>query len=277
MKYSDKEFGLSYYSRDRRKGNLIKWIETDSREAFIKNTKLYPDNPSIKYYLENPITYNLNDYGFRTPDNFDSKHSGNIFLGCSHTFGTGHYLENTWSYKLNREIGGKFWNLSAGGSSYMYAFRIFMHYIDKLKADNVFFFGPHKTRYEYYDKGEWNFIIPSSMTELNPEYSITKTVMSDHTAFSISNMVLKSIAYECNKRNINFYYLKNFPRIEKKLTPNSSSDKELIEARDLIHKSVSDQHSLFERFLYLYQSKKTFKKMEKTLELFASSKKKSYI
>ena len=32
-------------------------------------------------------------------------------MGCSHTFGIGHHLENTWGFKLNNVIGGKFWNL----------------------------------------------------------------------------------------------------------------------------------------------------------------------
>ena len=40
------------------------------------------------------IEYKLNNEGFRTPDDFNSMDEGNIFLGCSHTFGVGLPIEN---------------------------------------------------------------------------------------------------------------------------------------------------------------------------------------
>ena len=93
------------------------FIETDSEvvwnEILRKKYNNF-NNFSIKYYIENPIKYKLNNFGFRTPDDFNSEDEGNVFLGCSHTFGIGHHLENVWSYKLNQIIGGKFWNLGIG-------------------------------------------------------------------------------------------------------------------------------------------------------------------
>ena len=95
---------------------ILKWEGMDDKELFEKNCKKYSDNKSLKYYKENPIEYSFNNYGFRTPDDFNDINEGNVFLGCSDTMGVGHLLENTWPYKVNKEVGGKFWNLSQGGS-----------------------------------------------------------------------------------------------------------------------------------------------------------------
>ena len=88
------------------------WFGTDFKELFEKNYKKYPNDESLKYYQENPIEYISNNYGFRTTDDFNDTDEGNVFLGCSFTFGLGLHLEDTWAYKVNKTIGGKFWNLS---------------------------------------------------------------------------------------------------------------------------------------------------------------------
>ena len=76
------------------------WLSPDRLDLFEKNYNQY-NNESLIYYKENPIKYRLNNYGFRSHDDFDDINEGNIFLGCSHTLGVGHHLENTWAYKLN--------------------------------------------------------------------------------------------------------------------------------------------------------------------------------
>ena len=133
------------------------FIETDSLEQWEKTLKKYPDNPSVQYYLNNPIEYKLNNRGFRTPDNFNSKDIGNVFLGCSHTFGIGHHLENTWSYKLNNIIGGKFWNLSVGGTGVTSHFRLLLGYYKELNIKNIFHFAPKYPRYEFIENGRPQF------------------------------------------------------------------------------------------------------------------------
>ena len=77
------------------KNTIVEWIPSDTEEAFLERLEKDPTNASLLHYLENPITYELNNYGFRTPVYFTEGIEGNVFLGCSHTMGIGHYLENT--------------------------------------------------------------------------------------------------------------------------------------------------------------------------------------
>ena len=109
--------------------NSYYWIPSDDKDRFFNQLKITPEDPNLLYYKNNPIEYKFNNCGFRTPDDFNTIDEGNIFLGCSHTFGIGHHLENTWSYKLNQIIGGKFWNLSIGGTGVMTAYRLLKGYI----------------------------------------------------------------------------------------------------------------------------------------------------
>ena len=128
-----------YYSQFKRvfmrkhANSIVNYTTPDNEELFKENLAKYPDNKELLHYRDNPIKYALNDYGFRTPDNFDNaEEEGNVFLGCSHTFGIGHYLENTWSWRLNQKIGGKFWNLSAPGTGIGTAARLLGEFKNKL-------------------------------------------------------------------------------------------------------------------------------------------------
>ena len=122
-----------YQSSVYKKNEVWEWCNPDSKELFEKNCKKYPNNKSLKYYKENPIEYSFNNYGFRTPDDFNDKDDGNVFLGCSDTMGVGNHLENTWPYKVNKEVGGKFWNLSQAGSGIQTDFRLLYGFKDYLK------------------------------------------------------------------------------------------------------------------------------------------------
>ena len=66
-----------------------------------KNSSNESQKKDLEHYIKNPIEYKLNNYGFRTYDDLDSS-EGNVYLGCSFTYGEGHHLENTWSYKLHK-------------------------------------------------------------------------------------------------------------------------------------------------------------------------------
>ena len=124
-------FGIDYnYEPD-----IMMWFGTDFKELFEKNYKKYPNDESLKYYQENPIEYISNNYGFRTTDDFNDTDEGNVFLGCSFTFGLGLHLEDTWAYKVNKTIGGKFWNLSLPGCGMDESFRYLYEFKDSTTKD----------------------------------------------------------------------------------------------------------------------------------------------
>ena len=110
----------------------------DTKENWKTLCKKYSDSDLVKYYKKNPIQYRHNNYGFRTPDDFNDVDTGNVFLGDSYTFGIGYRLEDIWSYKLSQKLGGKFWNLGQPGTSMGTAVRLMLGWKDYLKIDKIF-------------------------------------------------------------------------------------------------------------------------------------------
>jgi len=41
---------------------ILKWFPMDTEELFNDNLKKQPNNKSSLYYIDNPITYKLNEY-----------------------------------------------------------------------------------------------------------------------------------------------------------------------------------------------------------------------
>ena len=248
-----------YYSQFKRvfmrkhANSIVNYTTPDNEELFKENLAKYPDNKELLHYRDNPIKYGLNDYGFRTPDNFDNaEEEGNVFLGCSHTFGIGHYLENTWSWRLNQKIGGKFWNLSAPGTGIGTAARLLGEFKNKLKIKNIFLYTPFCYRYEVYEakKGVWINISPANVFHHYIE-------VSDEVRFILGqeeNMrlnwrtnlaAIKYYAHEVGAKlfsieNIDFYVNNNdnFPEI----------------ARDILHPGVSYQDLVYDKFLDAYKN-----------------------
>lgn len=275
MKFSDEIFSNNYFNTN--KGHKQKWFGKDSFDRFEKHKTIFPDNFSIKHYSENPIEYSFNNDFFRTPDDFNSNDIGNIYLGCSHTFGSGLYLEDIWAYKLNNIIGGKFWNLGVAGSGFMTAFRLFMYYIDKLQVSNVFMYVRYPFRYEVYQDNRWQKLNLSLFSDNSrgPADPLAKFLVNHRTAFMVSSMVLKSITYECDKRGIDFYFYNLVPG--KEISHEELSKNKQRSARDFMHMPTFYHDNLCETFLEMYKSKKVYKTQEKDIDIFGGTNKKYYI
>jgi len=259
---TDISFKSSIYLHNK----ILKWEGMDNKESFVENCKKYPNNESLKYYKENPIKYSYNNYGFRTPDDFNDTDEGNVFLGCSNTMGIGHLLENTWAYKVNKEVGGKFWNLSQAGSGIQTDFRLLYGFKDYLKVKNIFHLVLFHPRYEfiqedrviklanwmiddriqsdneptileYWDNGE------EKRTEINSfkEFYVNILGSPSHTVFTNESYIyaLKGLAKEMG---CNYYYLTEYDIDDIKDTS--------MEARDLeIHFTVGQLDSIYKKFL----------------------------
>ena len=52
----------------------------DSKENWKTLCKKEPNSDIVEYYKKNPIEYRHNNYGFRTPDDFNDVDIGNVFL-----------------------------------------------------------------------------------------------------------------------------------------------------------------------------------------------------
>jgi hypothetical protein len=226
------------------------FVYADDDKPFFKLIKNHPDNKSLKYYIENPIKYKFNNYGFRTPDDFNSTDEGNIFLGDSHTFGIGHHLENVWSYKLNNLIGGKFWNISVPGTGIMTSYRLLKGFIKEMNVKNIFHYAPKYGRYEFFIDGiPTNIIINTynhSWDKLFGEFiekSLIDDVQIDFTYDSYCDAI-RGVAAEMG---VNYYYLDWKPTVDEYTTCDGS-----LQARDIFHFSTKLQHKIFLKFLENY-------------------------
>jgi len=132
------------------KSTKLDWVSNDTKEEFEKHLQMYPDSKHLNSYKKNPIEYKLNNYGFRTDDDFYDRDTGTVYLGCSHTFGNGHHLENIWSYKLHQKIGeGKFFNLSCPGTGITSHYYFLKYFSKKLKFKKVYHYYPSEIHYRY--------------------------------------------------------------------------------------------------------------------------------
>jgi len=220
---------------------VYKWIPTDTEEAFHKRLKKDPTNPSLLYYLENPISYKLNNKGFRTPIDFVDGIEGNVFLGCSHTFGIGLHLENIWAWKLNEYIGGNFLNLGVGGTGIGTGFRLLYQLKEMIRPKNVFMLYLHSYRFEYYHpKRNWltaavgnsNFPIISEKNNMEMYYYLHFN--------AIKNLCreLGTPFYSLGEFNISETYTKTLPDC----------------ARDM-HLSPNHHINIFKKFKHAYENK----------------------
>jgi hypothetical protein len=246
MKYLSKEI-LKYRDDLNDKINTFKFIPSDGEDTWFTNLK-FKNNNSLKYYLDNPIEYKLNNCGFRTPDDFNSTDTGNIFLGCSHTFGIGHHLENVWSYKLNNVIGGKFWNLGMGGTGVASHFRILLAYYKELKIKNIFHFAPMYPRYEFIQNGKpKNYIIAN----YNEEWKSTFGDLMINSLLTNEQCEMNWITYTSAIKGLASEIGCNYYLIEGDAGWHGADDNSL-QARDLMHHTTEYQHKIYKDFLKLY-------------------------
>jgi hypothetical protein len=244
---------------DHRKPNeTAMWHLADTKELFEENLKKYPTSSHLLNYQQNPITYEYNNYGFRTSDDFTLDGDGNIFLGCSHTFGIGHYLKNIWSHKLSKMIGGKFYNIAEPGSGIYTQYRYLNYFKDKIKFKNVFHFLPDECwlRYEFINSNN-DFILPfHSPDGVKPplDSEMLDMLYSDKQLHLNNYAYIDAIRSILNNLGVNYYLVTKSLLDIWNINPHHET---LIPARDLMHYYVEDHSELADIFYYKYTNKIT--------------------
>lgn len=226
------------------------WLPADTEKLFIENFKKDPKNESLLYYAQNPIKYKLNKQYFRTYDDFDVNEPGNVFLGCSHTFGIGNHLENTWSYLVNEQIDGKFYNMGIPGASIQNVFSAFAYYVEKLTINNVFIFLPHPYRFvEYHDSIPYTYnlseIVSKSFLSTHSRRTVDNYISPEYT-YLIFYAFLNALENLCKKNNIPCFFLGTIPTT-------TFGAEGGIKARDLSHFSINLNKILASTMLKMYE------------------------
>jgi hypothetical protein len=130
-------------------GKTLKWLASDSKEAYAKKANRLFDRINIEY--------KFNSYGYRGSE-FDKIADNKVLVvGCSHTLGIGLPYDQTWPYifteMLKQEHPGSFvlWNLGMFGESNDYIARILNCAVEKLNPSVVIVLFTGFSRREYFD------------------------------------------------------------------------------------------------------------------------------
>lgn len=276
---------------------ILSWASTDDKDSFeylcnnsfetlksSKDSRIESLNKNvftktIEYYLNNPIDYKLNEYQFRS-DSFSKKESGNVFLGCSDTFGVGQHLEHTWPYILTkiRFPFHKIYNLGVPGSGSDTAFRMLSVLKENVKIKNIFHWMPFRNRFEIYlgndmiskkiqdvkignDFKIMGYSTITPQEELNNElfakeyikYGLSSNTMRDLTDLK-NILAIKEIA---NELGVNYYIANydlsyftndNYKSVQEYYKKNSIP--EYLQARDFQHMSLTKNSEIVSYFLH---------------------------
>jgi hypothetical protein len=162
--------------------------------------------------------------------------------------GIGHLLENTWAYKVNKEVGGKFWNLSQGGCGIQTDYRLLYGWQDTLKIKNIFHFTHPHPRFEFFDEdGEFFRMSPWDVKGVKEKNKFYLDYLSgEEYSFYNQKVYINAIKGLSQDIGCNYYYLTaNILNREF----NDSS----IPSRDIDHFTVGQQNFIYEEFKRLWQ------------------------
>ena len=229
------------------KNKTLNWSGTDDEKTWQYHIRKHPLNSHLEFYKNNPIKYSFNNYGYRTPYNFNKGDKVNIYLGCSYTVGVGLNLEDTWSYDLHKSLksDAKYVNLSQGGQGIENQFRHFYYWKDYFQIENVFHYQPLYAREEFFTPyGPESILIPNENHSKYIKNSIDKkflvtTLGSDiHTSRKYITNVL-ALQNLVEKLGGKYFFLHDLP--------NPSIGKR--KSRDLAHFDLG-QHKLISDLFY---------------------------
>lgn len=244
------------------------FIGYDSETLFqynLKNNKILLEKNN---WINTPIKYWYNNYGFRTYHDFDIKkdNDANMFFGCSLTDGVGLNIEDTWAYKMNQKLGGSFYNFGQSGSGVDVAYRLIKSWTNKIYPKNVFifFYSLHKNRREFLHSenyndnnfGPWDLedeSISMLIKEFKSDINLQKQKCDTYFRFLIAKKEIEiayerswdAILYNVSKLNCNVY----IPKQYKILKAFSTCKKNNWYARDCSHPGIQF-HDMISDFDY---------------------------
>lgn len=148
------EFRDMFFETPYPKSKVMQWCPMDDEALYKKHMSVNKTAEKIRAcgWTDSNIEYRFNNSGFRTDDDFDtiSPKPGNIFLGCSVTVGIGINVEDTWGYKVNKQLGGVFYNISNGGGGLETFYRLLKYWAPIIRPKKIFTLGAFSVRREFF-------------------------------------------------------------------------------------------------------------------------------
>jgi len=221
------EHHFSQYSRQ-----TLYWLPPDTQELYNLNLKNHKDQLEKYNWIDQPITYSFNSHGFRSEE-FTNDPTV-LFLGCSLTMGIGLPVENTWCHHVANQLNLHNANLGLGGSSNDTAFRLALHWLDKINPKIVILYSPSTTRFELLGAHQYYDYLPGHTAMPAQEYY---KLWSLHSANGELSQIKNQLAIQqlCTSLNIKFLSFD----VEK------YSQSNLVDlARDLMHPGLESNKAI---------------------------------
>lgn len=219
-----------------------KWCPSDTEELFERNMR---DSDSADKLLDlgwtrDSIIYRFNNHGFRTPHDWEigEQAPGNMFLGCSVTMGIGLNIEDTWSYMIASQLGGKFYNLAQAGTGLETQYRMIKAWAPLLKPKRIFTIGAFEPRREFLDDNGNKFMFTPMTTD---GADIAPFIFSEKETMISSIRVMdaiKQVAAECGAE---LWYpgIENLNLTWKRAPNHGKCARDLIHAGKGYHESIA--------------------------------------
>lgn len=177
----------------------LEWLPMDSEERYKENLKFKSNILEKHGWLNSKFTYKFNSHGFRCEE-FTADPSI-VFLGCSMTAGIGLPIELTWPTLVSNKLNLKCYNLGIGGASNDTAFRLALHWLEKIKPEIVVFCRTFPTRMEVFsEKG-----VIANIAEELPEFYLNYWTMNIHNVDLLQEK--NSLAISKLSENVNAKFI----------------------------------------------------------------------
>ena len=256
---------LKWKSDGVRDKQTLDWYSSDSKSNFEDYTKKNFKS-TYHYFKDNPIIYNFNNEGYRTPDDFETEDEGIVYLGCSHTAGVGTGIGSTWVSKVHEEFDSKCFNLGVPAASAGTCFRLLSYWKEFLNIKKVFHYSLLAPRYEFiYDtknpRRNWDYFgaYLDDLTKNNKKFPYDNFIMNSFLTneYRIIDQIknFRAINDICNSLGIK-YHLVTEPMLEKwtedtrdRIDHYINENKlTFVDARDGVHYDTRTHYILGEYF-----------------------------
>ena len=173
-----------------------------------------------------------------------------MFLGCSHTWGIGNHLEDVWSYKLNKLVGGEFFNLGAPGHGISTSLRLLRYWSTKLNIKNIFHYQPVYHRYEFYKPDNLFHTDNIADFENIKDRDLRDALSSDENILELYKNSILAISAIAQSLGIPYYYYTPYEDIRTDFK-NSKQTMTIppFGARDLGHHSILENEIIKDNFI----------------------------
>lgn len=194
----------------------LNWIDCETEEEFKINLENTPYRKKLQYYIDNPITYKHNSFGFRGND-VDLSKPFDVYMGCSFTYGVGLHEEHTWPYLVSKEIQySNYFNIGIPGSGIGTWYSAFKFILRLGSIRKLFAFIPNHPRVEIPIKQyptAFN-VTPQSISTLRKTHSDVDGILRHSLENYLSDedylidryfQLLFAIRHLCEVNKIEFY------------------------------------------------------------------------